>query len=198
MKSLTKVFVALLLAVTICFGGFNTDANSSPISSVDYNQVSSSDLQPQILPNQTIEIPMMTITYKSIVEIANKTQCILRRVGVYNDSLEWPLGDIDSLQLVGERFNSDIFSFGSNYQIDCGIGKEKRNVQFSTSLATEGNKKINIGVINQDGNQPAKSTWDEMTYPSDKSLNNSPFEVSAFIRQKDQASIWLFEVTEKR
>ena len=56
---------------------------------------------------------------------------------------------------------------------------------------------INIGFINQDGNQPAKSTWDKMTDPSDKSLNNSPFEVNAFIRQKDQASIWLFEVTEK-
>ncbi len=96
-----------------------------------------------------------------------------------------------------ERFNRDTFSFASNYQIDCGIGKEKRNVQFSTSLATEGNKKINIGVINQDGNQPAKSTWNEMTDSSDKSLNNSPFEVNAFIRQKDQASIWLFEVTEK-
>jgi hypothetical protein len=197
MKSLTKVFVALLLAVTICFGGFNTHANSSPISSVDHNQVSSSDLQPQILPNQTIEIPIMTITYKRIVEIANKTQCILRPVGVYNNSLEWPLGDIDSLQLVGERFNSDTFSFASNYQIDCGIGKEKINLQFSTSLDTEGNKKINIGVINQNGNQPAKSTWDKMTDPSDKSLNNSPFEVNAFIREKDQASIWLFEVTEK-
>ncbi|MCV3216123.1 hypothetical protein OGM63_21860 [Plectonema radiosum NIES-515] len=197
MKSLTKVFIALLLSVTIAFGSFNTRANSSPISYVDHNQVSSSDIQPQILPNQTIEMPIMTITYKSIVEIANKTKCILRPVGVYNHSLEWPLGDIDSLQLVGERFNSDTFSFASNYQIDCGISKEKINLQFSTSLGTEGNQKINIGVINQDGNQPAKSTWDEMTDPSDKSLNNSPFQVNAFIRQKDQASIWLFEVTEK-
>jgi hypothetical protein len=197
MKSLTKVFVALLLAVTICFGGFNSHANSSPISYVDNNKVSSSDLQPQILPNQTIEIPIMTIKYKRIVEIANKTQCILKRVGVYNNSLEWPLGDIDSLRLVGEKFNSDTFSFASNYQIDCGIGKEKRNLQFSISLGTEGNKKINIGVINKDGNQPAKSTWDEMTDSGDTSLNNSPFQVNAFIRQKDQASIWLFEVTEK-
>ena len=78
MKSLIKVFIALLLTVTIAFGSFNTRANSSPISYVDHNQVSSSDdLQPQILPNQSIEIPM-TITYKRIVEIANKTQCILR------------------------------------------------------------------------------------------------------------------------
>lgn len=198
MKSLTKVFVALLLAVTICFGGFNSHANSSPISSVDNNKVSSSsDLQPEIRPNETVEIPIMTLTYTRIVEIANKTRCVLRPVGVYNNSLEWPLGDIDSLRLVGERFNSDTFSFASNYQIDCGIGKEKRNLQFSTSLGTEGNKKINIGVINQDGNQPAKSTWDEMTDSGDKSLNNSPFQVNAFIRQKDQASIWLFEVTEK-
>lgn len=196
MKSLTKVFIALLLTVTIAFGSFNTHANSSPISSVDHNQVSSSDIQPQILPNETIEIPM-TITYKRIVEIANKTQCIFKPVGVYNNALEWPLGDIGSLRLVAERFNSDTFSFASNYQVDCGIGKEKRNLQFSTSLDTEGNKKVNIGVINQNGNQPAKSTWDEMTDPSDKSLNNSPFEVNAFIRQKDQTSIWLFEVTEK-
>ncbi|MFM6472411.1 MAG: hypothetical protein ACKPGH_02725, partial [Dolichospermum sp.] len=154
MKSLIKVFIALLLTVTIAFGSFNTRANSSPISYVDHNQVSSSDdLQPQILPNQSIEIPM-TITYKRIVEIANKTQCILRPVGVYNKSLEWPLGDVGSLRLVAERFNSDTFSFASNYRVDCGIGKEKRNLQFSTSLDTEGNRKINVGVINQNGNQP--------------------------------------------
>ncbi|MBE9250728.1 hypothetical protein IQ226_16615 [Dolichospermum sp. LEGE 00240] len=196
MKSLAKVFIALLLTVTIAFGSFNTRANSSPISYIDHNQVSSSDLQPQILPNQSIEIPM-TITYKRIVEIANKTQCILRPVGVYNKSLEWPLGDVGSLRLVAERFNSDTFSFASNYRVDCGIGKEKRNLQFSTSLDTEGNKKINVGVINQNGNQPAKSTWDKMTDPSDKSLLNHPFGVNAFIRQKDQTSIWLFEVVEK-
>ncbi|WP_290599575.1 hypothetical protein [Anabaena sp. AL93] len=196
MKSLAKVFITLLLTVTIAFGSFNTRANSSPISYVDHNQVSSSDLQPQILPNQSIEIPM-TITYKRIVEIANKTQCILKPVGVYNKSLEWPLGDVGSLRLVAERFNSDTFSFASNYRVDCGIGKEKRNLQFSTSLDTEGNKKINVGVINQNGNQPAKSTWDKMTDPSDKSLLNHPFGVNAFIRQKDQTSIWLFEVVEK-
>lgn len=196
MKSLAKVFIALLLTVTIAFGSFNTRANSSPISYVDHNQVSSSDLQPQILPNQSIEIPM-TITYKRIVEIANKTQCILKPVGVYNKSLEWPLGDVGSLRLVAERFNSDTFSFASNYRVDCGIGKEKRNLQFSTSLDTQGNKKINVGVINQNGNQPAKSTWDKMTDPSDKSLLNHPFGVNAFIRQKDQTSIWLFEVVEK-
>ena len=196
MKSLAKVFIALLLTVTIAFGSFNTRANSSPISYVDHNQVSSSDLQPQILPNQSIEIPM-TITYKRIVEIANKTQCILKPVGVYNKSLEWPLGDVGSLRLVAERFNSDTFSFASNYRVDCGIGKEKRNLQFSTSLDTQGNKKINVGVINQNGNQPAKSTWDKMTDPSDKSLLNHSFGVNAFIRQKDQTSIWLFEVVEK-
>ena len=197
MKSLIKVFIALLLTVTIAFGSFNTRANSSPISYVDHNQVSSSDLQPQILPNQTIESPVITITYKSIVEIANKTQCILRPVGVYNKSLEWPLGDVGSLRLVAERFNSDTFSFASNYRVDCGIGKEKRNLQFSTSLDTQGNKKINVGVINQNGNQPAKSTWDQMIDPDDKSLLNLPFGVNAFIRQKDQTSIWLFEVVEK-
>ena len=101
------------------------------------------------------------------------------------------------MRLVAERFNSDTFSFASNYQVDCGIGKAKRNLQFSTSLDTQGNKKINVGVINQNGNQPAKSTWDKMTDLSDKSLLNPPFGVNAFIRQKDQTSIWLFEVVEK-
>jgi hypothetical protein len=204
MKSLTKVFVALLLAITICFGGFNSYANSSPISSVDDNQViSPSDVHPEvhpneiIQPNETIEIPVMTLTYTGVVGIANKTRCILKRVGVYNNSLNWPLGDVSPLRAVGQQFNNDTFSFASNYQIDCGIGKEKRNVQLSSALTIEGSKKINIGVINQDGNQPAKSTWDEMIYPSDKYLNNSPFEVNAFIRQKDQTSIWIFEVTEK-
>ncbi len=196
MKSLTKVATSLFLTVTIAFGSFNTHANSSPINSIDQSQDSSSGLQPQILPNQAIELPM-TITYNRIVEIANKTKCILKPIGAYNNSLEWPLGDIGSLRLVAERFNSDRFSFASNYQIDCGIGKEKRNLQFSTSLDAQGNKKINIGVINQNGNEPAKITWDSMTDHDDKSLLNLPFGVNAFIRQKDQTSIWLFEVVEK-
>jgi hypothetical protein len=196
MKFLTKIFIVLLLSATIAFGSFNNYANSSPIISLDHSQSIPSDLQPQILPNQIIEIPM-TITYKRMVEIANKTRCILKPMGAYNKSLEWPLGDIDSLRLVAERFNSDSFSFASNYQIDCGIGKEKRNLQFSTSLDTEGNKKINIGVVNQNGNQPAKLTWEQMVAPDDKSLLNPPFGVNAFIRQKDQTSIWLFEVVEK-
>lgn len=42
MKSLIKVFIALLLTVTIAFVSFNTHANSLPLSSVDHHQVSSS------------------------------------------------------------------------------------------------------------------------------------------------------------
>jgi hypothetical protein len=197
MKSLTKVFITLLLAVTINFGSFNTHANSSPISYVDHYKVtSSSNLQPEILPNETIEIPIGTITYTKGVLIANKTKCILRRVGVYKTSLEWTIGDVNPLRAVGQQFNNDAFSFASNYQIDCGTDKEKRNVQLASELTSIGERKINIGVINQDGIEPAKITWDDLKNSDEKSLKNYPFEVHAFIKQKDKTFFWIYEVTE--
>jgi hypothetical protein len=198
MKSLTKVFITLLLAVMLNLGIFNPHANSSTISSVDHYQVtSSSNLQPEILPNETIEIPLGTITYTKGVLIVNKTKCLLRRVGVYKKSLEWTIGDVTPLRAVGEQFNDDAFSFASNYQINCGTDKEKRNVQLASELTSTGERKINIGVINQNGIQPAKITWDDMKNSDDKSLKNSPFEVHAYIKQRDTTFFWIYEVTEQ-
>jgi len=190
MKSLTRVFAAFLLAITIAFGGFSGNAHAQSVGAT---------VNVAIDVNKTIDqiLGLITSSQDFQLVVANQTQETLTRVGAYNKLSNWPLGDIGSLQLVAERFNSDSFSFASNYQIDCGIGKEKRNLQFSTSLDTEGNKKINIGVINQNGDQPAKLTWDKMTDISDKSLVNLPFVVNALIRQKDKTSIWLFEVVEK-
>jgi hypothetical protein len=198
MKYLTKFFVALLLGVTICFGGFNNYANSSTINSIEPNKISSSsDVHNEIKPNETIEIPM-TLTYQRVVAIANKTQCVLRPVGVYNNLSNWPIGDVGPLRAEGQKFVDENFSFASNYQIDCGKDTEKRNVQLSSSVAITGERKINIGVINQDGNQPAKITWDNMKNSDDKSLKNFPFEVHAFIKQKDKSFFWIYEITEQR
>jgi len=197
MRSLTKVFVALLLTATICLGGFNSNANASPIHSLDHNQASSaSDARSEIHPNEAVEIPVMSLPYKRVVEVANKTRCILKRVGVYNTASKWSLGDVSPLRAVGQQFSDDVFSFASNYQIDCGIGQEHRNVQFSAALTSDGTQNVNVGIINRSGNQPAKLTLDEMTY-GDKSVDYSPFQVNAFIKQSDQTTIWFFEVTEK-
>jgi len=148
MRSLTKVFVALLLTATICLGGFNSNANASPIHSLDHNQASSaSDARSEIHPNEAVEIPVMSLPYKRVVEVANKTRCILKRVGVYNTASKWSLGDVSPLRAVGQQFSDDVFSFASNYQIDCGIGQEHRNVQFSAALTSDGTQNVNVGII---------------------------------------------------
>ncbi|MBD2454703.1 hypothetical protein H6G80_11485 [Nostoc sp. FACHB-87] len=200
MESLIKTFLTFLLAISIAFSGFHVHANAALKSiALDQAQVSlSSDLHPAIQPNETLEIPVNTLTYKTALEIANKTKCFLKRVGVYNNSLDWPLGDVIPLQLVGQKSNEDTFSFAANYQIDCGLNAEKRNVQFSALSGSDGQKKSNIAVLNQDGNQPAKIVWDEMKNYNEKSIDNYPFKVYTVIKQKDQTFIWIYEVTDKK
>jgi hypothetical protein len=189
MKSLTRIFVALLLAVGITFGSFHSNAHAAPplpVPSISIN------------PDTTFDKIVSPIRFerKYTVIVANKTGKTLERVGAYNDykdSSNWPLGDIAPNTAVGQQFDGNpyngSFSFASNYRVEPG-----KNIQLAATYPIIGSRKIALGGINQDGNGPAKETWDGRTYGNDKSLNNPPLEAYASIKQKDGSLIWYYEV----
>ena len=142
--------------------------------------------------NKTIDQIIELVTYdkKYVIEIANKTFYTLRCIGSYNDSENWPLGDIPPNELAVGQFDCNSFSFASNYQIEGGSGF----IQFSASWPLIGYRKINVGSINQEGNQPAEKIWDSMDDSSDKSCSNDAVKVRAFMKEKGKTIIWFYEI----
>ncbi|MEH2463564.1 hypothetical protein [Nostoc sp.] len=185
MKSLTRIFVALLLVVGITFGGFHSNAHAASPLPVNVN----------IDANKTFDQIVNGIRFdrKYTVLVANKTGKTLQRVGAYNDSSNWPLGDIDPNTATGQQFDgipiTNSFSFASNYRVEPG-----KNVQLAATFPTIGRRKIGLGGINQDGSTPAKQVWDNTNDANDKAVNNPPVEGRASIQQKDGSIIWYYEV----
>ncbi|MEH2322359.1 MAG: hypothetical protein V7K32_01895 [Nostoc sp.] len=187
MKSLTKIFVALLLTVGITFGGFNSNAHaqSSPLA----------------IPNISVDVNTtfdkivngVRFDRKYTVVVANKTGKTLERVGVYNDSSNWPLGDIDANTAVGQQFDgiprTNSFSFASNYRVQPG-----KNVQLVAKFPVIGTRKVGLGSFNEDGNKPAERIWDQTGDSSDKAISNDPFQARASIKQKDGSLVWYYEI----
>ncbi|AFY50574.1 hypothetical protein Nos7524_4846 [Nostoc sp. PCC 7524] len=145
--------------------------------------------------NQTIDQVIHLVTYdkKYVIEVANFTRYQLSRVGAYNDSENWPIGDISSNELSVGKFDCNSFSFGANYQIAGGSGF----IQLAASWPIIGRRKINIGSINQSGNSPAQKIWDDMDDPSDKSTSNDSVRVRAFMKEEGRSIIWFYEIREK-
>lgn len=145
--------------------------------------------------NQTIDQIKGLVTYdkKYVIEVINKTEYTLERVGAHNDSENWPLGDIKPSELGVGKFDCNSFSFAVNYQVKGGSGF----IQFAASWPLVGKRKIAIGNINQDGSSPAKKIWDQMDDPSDKSCSNDSVKVRAFMREEGKSITWIYEVTNK-
>ncbi|QIR41286.1 hypothetical protein HCG51_07165 [Tolypothrix sp. PCC 7910] len=145
--------------------------------------------------NKTVDqiVNLIKFDRKYTVLVANKTGNTLERVGAYNDSSNWPIGDIPPNSVYGQEFDgiptTNSFSFASNYRIQPG-----KNVQLAASFPVIGRRKIELTSINQDGNNPAKNAWDRMSDPADKAVNNSPFDARALITQKDGSLVWYYEV----
>lgn len=176
--------MALLLAVGITFGGFHSNAYAagSPVSvSID--------------ANKTFDQIVNGIRFdrKYTVLVANKTGQTLQRVGAYNDSSNWPLGDIEPNTAVAQQFDgipiTNSFSFASNYKVQDG-----KNVQLAATFPTIGRRKIGLGNINQDGNSPARQVWDNTNDSDDKAVSNPPLQARASIRQKDGSLVWYYEI----
>ncbi|MEH2166814.1 MAG: hypothetical protein V7K41_09115 [Nostoc sp.] len=183
MKSLTRIFVALLLAVGITFGGFHSNAHAQSAISVGIDG------------NKTFDQMVNGIRFdrKYTVLVANKTGNTLKRVGAYNDSSKWPLGDIEANSAVGQQFDgnpiTNSFSIASNYRI-----QSDKNVQLVAIYPTIGSRKVGLGNVNQDGNEPAKQVWDKTYDRLDKAVSNDPFEARASIQQKDRSLVWYYEI----
>lgn len=148
--------------------------------------------------NKTIDQILGNISFKTKFNllIINKTGGPLKRVGTYNDSGNWPIGDIETgearLEDSGFQGNSvtNSFSFASNYKTADG-----KYFQFVATWPTIGSRKIGLGAINQEGNDPAKAAWDNTNDSNDKAVDNPPYTARAFMTTKGDSVVWVYEVS---
>ena len=187
MKSLTRVFAAFLLAITIAFGGFSGNAHAqSPVGA---------NINVSIDVNTTIEQILGLITSKQDFQmlIANQTGSPLTRVGAYNQLSNWVLGDVPPLTAQYRDWKENgagYFTFATNY----AVGDTGRFFQFAASWPPIGRRKINLCARNENGNSPAKVCWDQMVDANDKNLVNTKFTARAIMANKDGKIQWIYQV----
>ncbi len=185
MKSLTKVFVALVLAVTIAFGGFSGNAHAqSPVG-----------VNVAIDVNTTIDqiLGLITSTQKFQMVIANQTGSPLTRVGAYNQLSNWVIGDVPPLTATYRDWTESgagYFTFASNYQ----VGSTGRFFQFGASWPPVGRRKINLCARNEAGNSPASTCWDAMSNADDKNIVNGQFTGRAIMANNNGKVQWIYQV----
>jgi hypothetical protein len=186
MKSLTRVFAAFLLAVTIAFGGFSGSAHA---------QSSGAIVNVGIDVNKTVEqvLRLIPSTQKSQIVIINKTGTTLTRAGAYNLLQNWPLGDVPSLNAQYRDWTESgagYFVYAANY----AVGNTGKYFQFGVSWPPVGRRKINLCTINSPGNSPAEKCWDDMLNSDDKNVRNGEFSGRALMGNKDRKVQWIYEV----
>ncbi|MCV3216122.1 hypothetical protein OGM63_21855 [Plectonema radiosum NIES-515] len=187
MKSLTRVFAAFLLAITIAFGGFSGNAHAqSPVGA---------NVNVSIDANKTIEqiLGLITSTQKFQMVIANQTGSPLTRVGGYNSLSNWVLGDVPPLTAQYRDWTENgagYFTFASNY----AVGNTGKFFQFGASWPPIGRRKINLCARNENGNSPANACWDAMTNADDKNLVNGQFTARAIMANNNGRVQWIYQV----
>lgn len=186
MKSLTRVFVSFLLAITIAFGGFSGNAHAqSPVGA---------NVNIGVDVNTTIDqiLKLITSTQDFQIVVSNQTGSPLIRVGAYNDLGNWPLGDVPPLtaQYRDWRESGGYLSFASNY----AVGNTERFFQFGASWPYIGTRKINLCARNESGNKAARSCWDAMSNSDDKNLVNGQFTGRAMMAHKNGRVQWIYQV----
>lgn len=146
--------------------------------------------------NKTVDQILGNISFKTKFNIVviNKTGGTLRRVGAYNDSGNWPVGDIEVNNAQLEEFQgnsiTNSFSFASNYKTADG-----QYFQFVATWPTIGSRKIGLNAINQEGTNAAKTAWDKTNDSNDKAVNNASYKARAFITTKGDSVVWVYEVS---
>ena len=185
MKSVTRVFAAFLLAITIAFGGFSGNAHAQWGAKVNV----------PIDVNQTVDqvLQKVTSTQKFQMVIINKTRNTLTRAGAYNLQGEWDLGDVPSLNAQYRDWTergAGYFTFASNY----AVGNTGKFFQLGAAWPPAGRRKINLCNINSPGNSPAEKCWDDMTNADDKNVRNGEFSGRALMGNRDGKVQWIYEV----
>jgi hypothetical protein len=187
MKSVTRVFAAFLLAITIAFGGFSGNAHAqSPVGA---------NVSVAIDVNKTVDqiLGLVTSTQKFQMVIINKTGTTLTRAGAYNDLGNWVLDDVPSLTAQYRDWTESgagYFSFASNY----AVGNTGKYFQFGASWPAVGKRKINLCNINSPESSSAKKCWDTMSNANDKNVNNGTNAARAMMGNKDGKVQWIYEV----
>jgi hypothetical protein len=186
MKSFTKVFVALLMAVTIAFGGFSGNAHAqSPVGA---------NINVAIDANKTIDqiLGLVSSTQQFQMVIANQTGFPLTRVGAYNKLSNWPLGDVppSTAQFRDWKENgAGYFTYAANY----AVGNTGRYFQLGASWPPIGRRKINLCTRNESGNNPAEACWDNMSNADDKNAGNQ-FAARATMGNNNGRVQWIYQV----
>ena len=185
MKSVTRVFAAFLLAITIAFGGFSGNAHAQWGAKVNV----------PIDVNQTVDqvLQKVTSTQKFQMVIINKTRNTLTRAGAYNLQGEWDLGDVPSLNAQYRDWTESgagYFTFASNY----AVGNTGKFFQLGAAWPPAGRRKINLCNINSPGNSPAEKCWDAMSNADDKNVRNGEFSGRALMGNRDGKVQWIYEV----
>jgi hypothetical protein len=187
MKSLTRVFTAFLLAITIAFGGFSGNAHAKVGANVNVG----------IDVNTTIDqvLGLVTSTQQFQMVIINKTKHDLIRSGSHNDLGNWVLVDVPPLTAQYRDWTESgagYFSFAANY----AVGNTGKYFQFAASWPVVGARKINICTINSPGNPPAKTCWQNMRNAGsdDRNVTNGEFFGRALMGNDKGRVQWIYEV----
>jgi hypothetical protein len=185
MKSLAKVFVSFLLAITIAFGGFSGNAHAQVGANVNV----------AIDVNKTIDqiLGLVTSTQQTQMVVINKTGTTLTRAGAYNKLGNWVLGDVPSSTAQYRDWTESgagFFTFAANY----AVGNTGKFFQFGASWPPIGKRKINLCNINSPGNSPAEKCWDDMSNANDKNAQNGSYSGRALMGNKDGKVQWIYEV----
>lgn len=196
MKPIAKICIALLLALTISFGGLHSSAHAGAGAAAVAQLLGGADL------NKTIDqiLGLFSFKEKYSLVIVNKTDSRLKRVGSYNSVSSWPADDIEPNQVLKQPFkgdNTNSFSFAGNYQTD-----DNKYFQFvatwpflgSIPFLPQAQKKIGLDNRNQDKLNDAKRAWDNTWTGDDKQVDNYPYTARALIKQVNGTFVWVYEI----
>lgn len=118
-----------------------------------------------------------------IIKIKNRTNQVLKRTGVYNDSEIWPLEDIPAKTEKEAVVASSSFSFAATYALPY------REIALAASYPILGQRKIDI-----EWSDNAKKTWNKM---DDRHEKNEGGNLAYIERTSHDNTIrWIFEINE--
>lgn len=182
--------MAVLLAITISLAAIPTQSASAV--GVDVS----------IDVNQTIDqiLDLFKFEGDRYVVVINKTDDMLERVGSYNDSSNWPAGDVNAMTanktFIEGTQPGNTHSFAANYKV---TDTNDTYFQYASSWPLVGERKINLCGENLPGNKPAKHCWQKKEDANDVIITNNGYNGRATIQtiptSDGNAIAWVYEVS---
>lgn len=174
----------------------NQSNNAAPPITIPTNPVRV-EIKTSIDLNTTWEQIKDTFTFsqKFNIVIINKTNNKLKRVGAYNGSSNWPIGDVEGETAATLDFQGSVplgtAAIAANYKLE----NEDIYFQFGASWPYFRSRGIGLDKFNDTGNRPAEKLFENLPNPNDKNTQVLGYKGRAFIAQDgDNTIIWVFEV----